>query len=265
MITSLQNDKVKSVRGLQARRRIRQREGRFVCEGVRLLEEVVRAGAPIEYVLHTEGLEMDNDRGRALLAALRQSRTPCYPVADGVMEACSDTETPQGILAVLPIPTIPRPAHPSLTLLLDGVRDPGNLGTILRTALAAGVERVLLPPGAVDAYNPKVVRGGMGAHLRLPLVTVAWENVAELIAGSDVWLADAGGETSYTTVDWTRPVTLVMGGEAAGAGYRTQTWARGRVVIPMASGVESLNVAAATAVILFEIVRQRRAKEGRTA
>ncbi|HET90901.1 MAG TPA: RNA methyltransferase [Chloroflexi bacterium] len=265
MITSLQNDKVKSVRALQTRQRVRQRERRFVCEGVRLVEEAVRAGVPFEYVFHTEGLEMDDGRGRALLAALRESRVPCYLVEDGVMDACSDTETPQGILAVLPMPVLPQPEHPSLTLVLDGVRDPGNLGTILRTALAAGVERVLLPPGTVDAYNPKVVRGAMGAHLRLPLVVAAWDHVAERIAGSDVWLADAGGETLHTAVDWTRPATLVMGGEAAGAGSRSRAWARGRVAIPMAPGVESLNVAAATAVILFEIVRQRRAKEGGAA
>jgi len=173
------------------------------------------------------------------------------------MVACSDTVAPQGILAVLPIPDLDRPEHPTFTLLLDRVRDPGNLGTILRTALAAGVEQVLLTPGTVDGSNPKVVRAAMGAHLHLPMATLRWEGIAAAVTDCDVWLAAAGGEMDYTAVDWTRPVTLIVGGEATGAGERARSLAQGQVSIPMAAGVESLNTAVATAVILFEIARQR--------
>jgi TrmH family RNA methyltransferase len=258
MITSLKNDKVRIVRALQSRRRVRQRERRFVFEGVRLVEEAVRAGVPPAFTFYTELAEAD-ERGGRLLESLRGMNVPCYAVSEPVMAACSDTETPQGILAVLPIPNFSRPERPTLTLILDRVRDPGNLGAILRTALAAGVEQVLLTPGTVDASNPKVVRAAMGAHLRLPLAALRWEAIVEAVAGCEVWLAAAGGDTLYAAVDWTQPVALVVGGEATGAGKRARALAQGQVFIPMTAGVESLNTAVATAVILFEVVRQRAA------
>lgn len=260
MITSQQNDKVKYVRALQSRRRARQREQHFVFEGVRLVEEAVRADAAPAFMFYTEAADHpDSNRSSRLLASLREMDVPCYAVSDPVMAACSDTETPQGILAVLPIPTLPRPEHPTFSLVLDQVRDPGNLGTTLRTALAAGVEQVLLAPGTVDATNPKVVRAAMGAHLRLPVAALEWDTIAQAVAGCDVWLAAAGGETSYTAVDWTGPIALVVGSEAAGVGERARAIARGQVSIPMAAVVESLNMATATAVILFEVVKQRTA------
>jgi len=260
MITSLQNDKVKYVRALQSRRRVRQRERRFVFEGVRLVEEAVRAGIPPAFAFYTEPVEA-NERGGRLLVSLREVNVPCYAVSEPVMAACSDTETPQGILAVLPMPNLPRPEYPTLTLILNRVRDPGNLGTVLRTALAAGVEQVLLTPGTVDGSNPKVVRAAMGAHLRLPMAALRWEDIAEAAAGCGVWLATAGGETNYTAVDWTQPVALIVGGEATGAGERARALAQGRVSVPMAPGVESLNTAVAAAVLLFEVMRQRETKE----
>jgi len=252
----MKSDRVRYVRALQSRRRVRQREHRFVCEGVRLVEEVVRAGISPAFVLYTEPIEA-SERGGGLLASLREMDVPCYAVSDPAMAACSDTETPQGILVVIPVLNLPRPEHSTLTLILDCVRDPGNLGTILRTALAAGVEQVLLAPGTVDASNPKVVRAAMGAHLHLPVAALGWEAISETVTGSDVWLAAASGDTLYTAVNWARPVALIVGGEATGAGERAKALARGQVSIPMTADVESLNTAAATAVILFEVVRQR--------
>jgi TrmH family RNA methyltransferase len=234
MITSRKNDKVKYVRALQEQRRTRQREQRLVFEGVRLVEEAVRAGVSPVFVFYTE----PNERGGKLLASLCEMNVPCYAVSDPVMAACSDTETPQGILAVLPTPNVPPPQRPTLSLILDQVRDPGNLGTTMRTALAAGVEQVLLTPGAVDASNPKVVRAAMGAHLHLPVSALDWDAIAGAVAGCDVWLAAAAGETAYTAVDWTRPVALIVGGEASGAGEQAQALARGQVSIPMAAQVE---------------------------
>jgi len=256
MITSLQNDRVKYVRALQHRRRVRRREQRLVFEGVRLVEEAVRAGMPPVLVFYTARVG-DDERGDRLLASLREMGVNCYAVSEQVLVACSDTETPQGVLAVMPIPAPPRSEHPTFTLILDRVRDPGNLGTILRTALAAGVDQVLLTPGTVDVANPKVVRAAMGAHLHLPAVALEWEAIAEAVTGCDIWLADVGGQTPYTAVDWTRPVALIIGGEAAGAGKQARAIAQGLISIPMAPEVESLNTAAATAVILFEVVRQR--------
>jgi TrmH family RNA methyltransferase len=256
MIISLKNEKVRYVRLLQHRRSFRQQERRLVFEGVRLVEEAVRAGVTPDLVFHTEAIAEDR-RGGRLLVSLRRMAVICYVVSEAVMAACTDTKTPQGILAVVPIPRLLPKPHPTFTLIVDRVRDPGNLGTMLRTALAAGVERVLLAPGTVDANNPKVVRAAMGAHLYVPIAVLGWDAIAEAVAESDVWLAAADGELLYTAVDWTRPVALIAGSEAAGAGHEAETLAQGRVSIPMTKGVESLNAAVATAVILFEAVRQR--------
>jgi TrmH family RNA methyltransferase len=175
------------------------------------------------------------------------------------MEEMSDTVTPQGILAVLAIPDLsplPRPTSGRLILVPDQVRDPGNLGTMLRTAWAAGVTQVLLPPGTVDPSNPKVVRAGMGAHFHLPVHKVGWDEIWRRVGDAEVWLAEAGRGIPYDRVDWRRDVALVIGGEASGAGQRARHAAL-YVQIPMTSGVESINAAAASAVILFEAARQR--------
>jgi TrmH family RNA methyltransferase len=265
MITSQKNDKVRYVRALQSRRRARWQEQQFVLEGVRLVEETVRAGISSTFAFYTPatesaGVRAGDERSSRLLASLRDMGVPCYAVSDPVMAACSDTESPQGILVVLPIPKLPCPRRPTLSLILDRVRDPGNLGTTLRTALAAGVEQVLLTPGTVDVTNPKVVRAAMGAHLHLPMTAPGWDAIAKAVTGCDVWLAAAQGETPYTAVNWTRPVALVVGGEASGAGKQAQALARGQVSIPMVADVESLNMAVATAVILFEVLKQRTTK-----
>ncbi len=257
MITSLRNDKIRLVQALQRRRRARQQERAFVLEGIRLIEEAQRSGVPLHFVLYTAAVEQ-NERGRALLTSLREAQVACYEVSESVMAACSDTETPQGILAVSPIPEPAPPERPDFILILDRVRDPGNLGTILRTALAAGVEWVLLAPGTVDATNPKAVRAAMGAHLHLPVASRGWEAIASAVSHCTVWLASARGDTLYTSVDWKQPVVLIVGGEASGTGVQARALACGEVYIPMTPVVESLNTAVATAILLFEVVRQRR-------
>jgi TrmH family RNA methyltransferase len=160
------------------------------------------------------------------------------------------------VLAVLPFPVLQ--SRPGLILILDGLRDPGNLGTILRSAEAVDVGYVILAPGSVDLYNPKVVRGAMGAHFRLPVHALDWPEISGAVAGRDVWLADAAGRVSYDAVNWSRPSVLIVGGEAAGATEEAATLSTGRVSIPMAAGVESLNAAMAASVILFEAARQTR-------
>lgn len=255
-ITSTRNDKVQLVRSLQSRRRTRRKEGLFVIEGIRLCQEAAKSQVAPEFVLYTPSIA-DDPRAAVLLDTWTEAGVPCCEVTDEVMETCSDTETPQGVLAVVPQPEGPRLEHPTLTLILDRLRDPGNLGTILRTALAAGVDQVLLAPGTVDATNPKVVRAGAGAHFRLPVVERGWDAIAQAVTGSQVYVAAAGEERTYTEVDWRKPVALVVGGEAFGASEEARVLAQGTVSIPMSSQVESLNAAIATAVILFEIRRQR--------
>ncbi len=256
MITSLSNDKVKLVRAL-ARRRMRWRERCFILEGVRLLREMVRLAIQPRFVLHTAQVRQ-NPQVVPLLDVLIERGVPCYPISDEVMAACSDMTTPPGLLAVASFPEVSDPAQATWTLVVDSVRTPGNLGAILRTAAAAGVDQVLLSPGTVDFYNPKVVRGGAGAHFCLPILPLSWPEIETRLQGLDVWLAAAQGDLVYTEVDWKRPLALIVGGEALGAGQAALALANGLVTISMARGVESLNVAVATGVLLFEIARQRR-------
>jgi TrmH family RNA methyltransferase len=254
MITSTSNHRVKRVRALQNKRRARERESAFVLEGTRLAYEAVAAEAPIHLVLHTDHLDA---RGRGLVNSMARLGADVATVSEDVMAVCSSTESPQGILLVLPFPSNPPPEPLTLALILDRIADPGNLGTILRTALAAGVEAVFLTEGTVDPYNPKVVRGAMGAHFHLPIMTKQSTDLSEQLAELDLWLADASGGVPYFKVDWKPPIALAIGAEAQGVQPMLRETAIGQVHIPMSGKTESLNAAISTAVILFEVTRQR--------
>jgi TrmH family RNA methyltransferase len=175
------------------------------------------------------------------------------------MAHVADTQSPQGIVAVVPMPEHPLPAGVDLVLILDGIADPGNLGTILRTAAAASVGLVVLAPRCVDPFNPKVLRSGMGAHFRIPIARQSWEEIAGTVDGLAMYLADSGGALPYYGVDWRSPSALIIGGEAHGADPHGRQLAGTTVAIPMGSAVESLNAASAAAAILFEVRRQRTA------
>ncbi|MEW5985502.1 MAG: RNA methyltransferase [Chloroflexota bacterium] len=253
MITSPTNPKIRYVRRLQDERRFREQERAFVVEGTRWLMELPAVHRRPLLVLYTESWA----QSPAAVQTLATIAGPSLLVSEAAMRAASDTQTPAGVLAVVAIETIPLPPQPTLVLILDQIANPGNLGAILRTAAAAGVDGVLLAPGCVDAYNPKVVRGGMGAHLRLPIQAADWPVIGEMTAQMDRWLATVGGQLPYTSVDWRRPAALIIGSEAEGAGDQAQRLATGRLFIPMRAATESLNAAVAAGVILFEAVRQR--------
>jgi TrmH family RNA methyltransferase len=254
LISSSSNPKIKLVRALQARRAERQAEQAFVIEGLRLAEEAIRAGAVARLVLHTDHLD---GRGRAAVNQLARLGAVVEVVTPEVMAAASDTQTPPGLLAVLGLPAAAVPRPLSFALVLDRLADPGNLGTILRTASAAGVEAVFLAPGTVDAYNPKVVRAATGAHFHLPIIDAGWGEIASAAARLKLWRAEAHSGTAYTEIDWRPPTGLIIGAEAAGPGDAAQRLAPDAVHIPMPGKAESLNAAVAAAVLLFEVVRQR--------
>ena len=256
MITSTANESVKYVRSLY-RRRVRYGERTFVAEGLRTVEEALEAGVQPAFVFHTLAM-LDVPRARSLLMQAEQQGVSVKVVSEPVMSVIADTVTPSGILAVLPMPecTIPRPL--TWVLVLDSLRDPGNLGTILRSALATGVELVVTTKGTVDVYSPKVVRAGMGAHFRLNLcVDRTWSTIEGLLAGLQVLLAEPRSGLPYWEVNWRQPTALVIGGEAEGAAPEAKRMATGRVMIPMHAEVESLNAAVAASVLLFEAARQR--------
>ncbi|MFN2134751.1 MAG: TrmH family RNA methyltransferase [Candidatus Promineifilaceae bacterium] len=253
MISSLSNAQVKHVRRLQNDRRYRHKKQRFVVEGARMLAELISCRDRLDVTYYTQDWLADR-RHEELLEEIDGR---AVAVAPEVLAAMSDTETAPGVLAVVRIDERPLPQRPSFVLILDGLATPGNLGTILRTAGATAVDAVLLSSGSVDIYNPKVVRGAMGAHLRVPVRRFTWAEIAAYTAGLAVWTAEARGEQNYAQIDWRQPSALIIGNEAHGAGAEAQALARGSAVIPMAAATESLNAATAAAVILFEAYRQR--------
>ncbi|MBI3943477.1 MAG: RNA methyltransferase [Chloroflexi bacterium] len=256
LITSSANPQVKFVRSLLEQKRARYKAGLFVLEGVRLVEEALRWGQGLELVLFSRDL-LSTERGRVLRAAIQDSGALMLEVAPHVLERMSATVTPQGIVAVHRMVLWTHRPAPHLTLFLDALQDPGNLGTIMRTCEAAGVDQLVLGPGTVDLYNPKVVRAAMGAHFRLPTYEAGLDDLVKRLPGVPFYLAAAQGGRVYTEVDWGRSAALIIGNEGHGPGPQTQGVATTQIHIPMAGPVDSLNAAVATAVILFEARRQR--------
>jgi TrmH family RNA methyltransferase len=254
MITSNANKQIKWVRSLQSKRNARQNEGMFVVEGTRLIEEVLRSEHKAHLILYTTAWGSRNPR---LLDQLNQLTMQIELVSDSVLASCSDVETPQGVLAVMPISKSKESRKSNTTLILDHLSDPGNLGTILRTALAAEVGSVYLTSGSVDAFNPKVVRAGMGAHFYLNIHEASVDEIFVGIEGQALWIAEARQGDVYHQVDWRKPIALAIGSEARGLDPRFQALASGQVHIPIGNHSESLNAATAAAVILFEIQRKR--------
>ena len=255
MITSPQNPKLKLVRALQGRSKERREEGAFLAEGVRLVEEALAADWPIRFVLYASGL---SERGEALLNKMGASSVEIDEVSGDLLQSLSETETSQGILAVLELKALPLPDLPNFILIPDQIRDPGNLGTLIRSAAAAGVQAVLLPPETADAFAPKVVRAGMGAHFRLPVRSMEWDEIEQVCTQPNlrVFLADMNGQSCWET-DFRGPLALIVGGEAEGASEQARYLANVNVSIPMPGKAESLNAGIAGAVLMFEVIRQR--------
>jgi RNA methyltransferase, TrmH family len=259
MITSFQNPKMKWVRSLLDSRQEREQAQAFVIEGVRLVEEAMNARwLPMTAFFSPKVSE----RGRSLVEQLIGQGCEIEEIADSLMEKITGTDTPQGILAVLPIRKPETPLNINLALIADEIRDPGNLGTLLRTCSAAGVQQVFLTPGSTDPFSPKVLRAGMGAHFRIPIQTLAWDNIYAQCKELNrpplrLFLAEANRGKSCWEIDLRQPLALIIGGEAFGAGQLARRSVDDLVYIPMPGNTESLNAAIAAGILLFEVIRQR--------
>jgi len=262
-ITSPGNERIRFVRSLH-RTSTRRKEGVFLVEGTRLVEDALDAGATPDLVLVAPEQLGRTPRGADLLTRL--SSFQCWPVTESVSKALSDTVTPQGVFAIFPIPTPPaQPIVGPVVLILDRIRDPGNAGTLLRSADASGVVRTAAFVDSVDAYAPKVVRAAMGAHFRLNVLEDArWSALAPMLAGRPCRLAVAHGGTAYDQIEWTRDSALIVGGESEGAGSDATAAASEQITIPMSGPTESINAAMAGTILLFEAARVRR-NEGKGA
>ena len=254
MITSSQNSKIKLVRALLGRAKERRDANAFVVEGVRLVEEAVTRDWRFETVLYDKSL---SERGKSLVERLRSRGVEVEEISDGLMRSVSETETPQGILAILKLTQLPIANSLDFVLIPDQIRDPGNLGTLLRTAAAAGVQAVLLPPETTDVFAPKVLRSSMGAHFQLPIHSMMWDEIKVQTKGLQVYLADMDGRSCWET-DLRQPLALIIGGEAEGVSEEARMLTTQKISIPMAGNVESLNAGVAGSVLMFEVVRQRK-------
>ncbi len=242
------------------RSRHRAREGRFMVEGIRGAGEVLRSGVPVEFALVSPRLE-STERGRALSLELSAAGVETVQVDDTDLAQAADTETPQGVILVCPEPTgslDELPEDPAARyLVVDGVQDPGNLGTLVRAAGAFGVSAVILLHGTTDPWAPKAVRAAAGALLGRPVVRAGVEPFLEWARrrGVSLWAAAAGG-TDVATLRPSAPWALVVGNEGEGVGSQVTEEVAGTVGVPMPGGTESLNVGVAGAILLYVLARE---------
>ncbi len=276
-ITSLANQRVAHIRDLHTTRG-RKRSGLWLMEGPHLFTALLASELLPQEVYYQPELLQRTPEGRDLLARLLHapaswSRVALFEVGARVAETLSDAQTSQGILCVVSthlfeperlLTRRPQRTRPPL-LILDDLADPGNMGTILRTALAADVEAVLLTPHCVDYYSPKVVRAAAGAHLALPVWTdLSWSSIEERIvrhcgtSGGRVFVADASSSQPYYVENLALPFALIIGNEAHGPSHHARALGSQAIGIPLANKVESLNAAMAAGIILFEAARQMR-------
>ena len=254
-ISSRRNPLVRLLRSLHSSRG-RRDEGLLLLEGRHLLEEALRLQLTPELVVATPAwISRHGDLWEQLPAATRRQ-----PMADSALALAASTSHPDGVLATLRLPSPQPVSRPGFVLALDGLQDPGNLGTILRTALAAGIEEVWLAEGA-DPYSTKVLRASSGAALALPLRRLERSDLLSWLQGPQaaglqrVATLVSGGRP-YWDVDWTQPTVLLLGNEGAGLDRQLAALADVRVTIPHSPAVESLNVGVAAAPLLLERWRQ---------
>ncbi|MDQ8036984.1 MAG: RNA methyltransferase [Pedobacter sp.] len=252
IIRSRQNPLAKQLVKLAENRRERLKSRQTLLIGTHLVESALQAEWPLEKLLICEGEEQRLE----IRQLLEQSNIPALLLDRALFEEIEQTPSTTGILALAALPENPAPQRQGFCLLLENVQDPGNVGSILRTAAAAGVDQVWLTAGCADVWSPKVLRAGMGAHFRLPLL----ERVS-----LDAVLADFAGAVAITTLedatslyqsDLRGDLVLALGSEGGGVSAELSARATQRLHIPMTDAVESLNVAAAAAICLFERRRQ---------
>lgn len=257
-ITSIHNPKIQHLRALMQKRSLREQEHLFVVEGVRLAEEALLHGPQPVEVYYASSI---SDRAKDLMSRFVENGAQVTEVADDLMQRLSETESSQGVVLVMPITARPLSIDLNFVLILDQIKDPGNAGTMLRTAAASGVQLVIATPGTADLYSPKVVRAGMGAHFRLALLDQSWDQISVLCREREksvkLLTASADAGQAFWQVDLRQPIALIIGSEAEGVSADARRHADGAIRIPMPGNFESLNAAVAAGILLFEVVHQR--------
>ena len=251
MLTSSQNPKIKQVRSLLTQKKERYQQKTFVCEGIRLAEEAISHHQQPSLVFFSSSL---SERGEKVLNACDCEK---IEIAPDLLDRISDTETSQGILLLFPFLELPVPSELNFCMVLDGIQDPGNFGTILRTATAFGVQCIFYTSGTVDPYSPKVVRSAMGAHFQLPIIEADIEGISKLGKKTQLYLTDVQDGIPCWQADLQQPVSVVIGSEAFGVSPEIRAISHQNLLIPMPGDMESLNAAMSTGILLYEVSRQR--------
>lgn len=261
IITSRDNQLVRRARAVREGRV----EGQIFIEGLRLSTEAVSAALAIERVICTEAFTRD-ERGARLLSLLGKARGRLALVSESIFSSLSDTKTPQGVIILAARPHTGRaalerlPAATPLLVVIHQLNNPSNAGAILRTAEAAGATGAITTEGTADIFSPKALRGAMGSSFRLPLWTSAgFDEILSWCRQRSIRTvgSDLRATHTHTSIDWTKASALVVGAEASGLRSAEAAALDERVRIPMRPPVESLNVAVASAVVLYEAARQR--------
>lgn len=260
-LTASQNPLIKEVRMLK-NKSAREKKGLYFIEGTRFVSEALKYSSEIRYLMVSESFS--NGEGMIQYEGLSLN---IYQVPDSLFNELSDTQTPQGILAVVGIKDNSldnAELSEGLLVILDGIKDPGNMGTIIRTADAADCAGVIVPEGCVDIYNPKVLRSTMGSIFHLPIYRCAGITQAldtALSRGFKLCASYLEGAVSIYDADLSGNTALVIGSEAEGICRETAEKAELLVKIPMEGRAESLNASVATGIMIFEAMRQRLASK----
>lgn len=257
-IESPQNEQIKSVLKLAKQSKVRQEQGKMVLEGVHLLQSLLAQNLDVDAVfVHEDKLELPEIR--ALLAKIAAAKQ--YVVAARTFEKLSTLKHGADLVFVASLPIVKELLYDTSCVVLENIQDPGNLGTILRSCAASGIKQVVLSEGCVDAFSPKVLRSGMGAHFLLDIVAGV-DVVAFIKKYQGISLATALNEPTYSLYeqDLTCTIAFIFGSEGSGVSEIVQNSAKKCIKIPMLGFTESLNVAMAATICLFERVRQLQMK-----
>ena len=255
LIESKDNKLFKEVKKLKDRKG-RTKKGEFLIEGYRLVEEAFKANLEIEMLFISD---IEDDIRYNEYIAKYASKCKIYKLREDLLKELCSTEQPQGVVAVIKMKDVELNINGSFYLLCDKVQDPGNLGTIIRTAHAAGVDGIILTKGTVDVYNDKTIRSTMGSLFYIPIILDDENNskVKELLSNGFSLLATSlEGNKDFFNEDLKGKIIISVGNEGNGVSDEIYSLCDKKVKIPMPGGAESLNVAIATSIILYEKVRQ---------
>lgn len=270
IITSENNPLIKDIKSLKIKK-YREQNRLFFIEGIKFIEEALTSDEDIKSIIISETVQKDG-KIQGIIHKIKQKerKTRLYSVPDNILKQLSDTETPQGIIAVVKmknydlVEIMNRNKKNNLFVILDAVQDPGNMGTIIRTADAADFDAIIATKGCVDFYNPKVLRSTMGSIFHIPVINA--NDLSQLITNLKsksikIYASHLNAQKYFYDLDMSKDTAIIIGNEANGISDQTASLADELIKIPMPGKAESLNASIAAGILIYETVRQRSIKK----